>query len=53
MGLKDVVSMSTSADHTCARIQDGTVQCWGSSYYGQGGAGKVGTYDTPQMVTGL
>ena len=29
-GLADVVQIAAGAAHTCARLGDGTVRCWGS-----------------------
>jgi alpha-tubulin suppressor-like RCC1 family protein len=33
--LKDVVSLASGDEHTCALRSDGTVACWGSNQYGQ------------------
>src|SRR5690606_8650486 len=32
-----VTQLATGSQHTCALINNGTVRCWGSSAYGQGG----------------
>ncbi len=40
-------------DHTCARLDDGTVRCWGSASSGQLGYGntdKIGDNETPGSV---
>jgi alpha-tubulin suppressor-like RCC1 family protein len=52
-GGKLVASMSASTDHTCALYTDGTISCWGSSYYGQVGNGKNASFPTPTPVPGL
>ncbi|WP_437672574.1 RCC1 domain-containing protein [Sorangium sp. So ce131] len=51
-----VAEMSLGASHTCARLTDGTVRCWGSSEYGQLGDGTIGQgalRATPAEVPGL
>ena len=40
-GLSDVVQVAVASDHTCARIRDGTVQCWGANEQGQLGSGQT------------
>ncbi len=35
----DAASLSTSAFHTCVRMGDGGVKCWGFNFYGQLGLG--------------
>ncbi|MBZ0233261.1 MAG: hypothetical protein K8M05_13105 [Deltaproteobacteria bacterium] len=62
-----VVQISAGGAHTCARIDDGTVRCWGLNSFGQGGGGVANapmdggvdeyvlprTYPTPNVVSGL
>ena len=49
-----VTSLSAGSSHTCAIIQNGTVQCWGRNHYGELGRGDTsGEYGSPQNVTGL
>ena len=42
-----------SMHHTCAVLEGGSVQCWGSNYYGQLGTGNNNGATTPQAVIGL
>ncbi len=37
-GLSSVAQVSAGGAHTCARLKDGTVMCWGANQYGQLGA---------------
>ncbi len=39
--------------HTCSRINDGSVRCWGSNSDGQLGDGTTSNRNTPVAVTGL
>ena len=49
-----VQSLTAGNYHTCALIQGGAVQCWGSNFYGQLGKGDTsGKEGSPQTVTGL
>jgi alpha-tubulin suppressor-like RCC1 family protein len=62
-----VVQVSAGGAHTCVRIDDGTVRCWGLNSFGQGGGGTAyppmdggideyvlpRTYPTPNAVSGL
>ncbi|WP_434419678.1 RCC1 domain-containing protein [Nannocystis pusilla] len=36
-----VAQLSVSDSHACALLQDGTLRCWGSNYYGQLGYGDT------------
>jgi len=48
-----VVELSTGAEHTCARLDDGNVRCWGSNASGQlgrGVLGNVGDDEDPSSV---
>ncbi len=40
-------------DHFCARMNDGTVRCWGAADRGQLGRADVGGGSSPASVTGL
>ena len=52
VGLSGVIDISAAIDHTCALLQDGTVYCWGSDFFGQLGGGSSLTR-TPVKVPGL
>ncbi|HEY3356108.1 MAG TPA: hypothetical protein VGQ83_22840 [Polyangia bacterium] len=52
-GLAGARELALGSGHTCARLGDGTVACWGSNYYGQLGDGSAGTRSTPGLVPGL
>lgn len=45
------VQLASGADHVCARLQGGAVQCWGAGASGQVGAGSTGEFDAPQTVS--
>lgn len=46
-------NVAAGAAHSCARVQDGTVRCWGSNGNGQLGDGTVTASTRPVTVTGL
>ena len=54
-GLSGVVEIATGAgaDHTCARLSSGAVDCWGWNVYGQIGDGTTTTRSSPTPVSGL
>jgi hypothetical protein len=52
-GLTGATQVGPGAMHTCARMSDGTVDCWGSDIYGQSGAAAGLQQLTPVAVTGL
>ena len=45
-------AIATGQDHSCARMADAHVQCWGSDFYGELG-GNSGTRYAPAAVAGL
>jgi alpha-tubulin suppressor-like RCC1 family protein len=47
--LTDVVQVATGASHTCARLMDGTVRCWGSNAFGQVGDGTTDPINAPNL----
>ena len=48
-----VTSVDTGAHHTCARLSDRTVQCWGAAGSGQLGNGQTAAVRVPVQVDGL
>ncbi|MBF0476409.1 MAG: hypothetical protein HQK59_11350 [Deltaproteobacteria bacterium] len=47
------ISSSGSGNHTCARLSNNTVQCWGANYYGQLGNGTTANSNIPVAVSGI
>src|SRR5690606_6115211 len=47
-----VVDMAGGDAHTCARLLDGTLYCWGLNLYGQLGQGEPGLATMPTPVVG-
>ncbi len=47
------VEIVTGNDFSCARLDAGSVRCWGSDNSGQLGNGNGGTTDEPETVQGL
>lgn len=55
------VAIAAGDAHTCALLEDGSVSCWGSNYFGQLGIGSIAGsghraspgYYVPQRVQGL
>src|SRR5688500_17580983 len=45
------VSAAVGSDHTCARLSDSTLRCWGVNAYGQLGDGTTSTQSTPVIVS--
>ncbi len=43
--LSDVTQISAAARTTCARLSDGSVQCWGSNFMGELGLDPIGVSD--------
>lgn len=59
-GLSGVTQLAAGRHHTCVRLGDGTVQCWGLDDKGQLGytatstcTGSVACSTSPRVVTGL
>lgn len=48
-----VTALALGAEHTCALLQHGGVQCWGSNQFGQLGDGATTERLTPTAVIGL
>jgi alpha-tubulin suppressor-like RCC1 family protein len=47
------VEIAAAGLHTCARMSDGTLWCWGANYEGQLGDGTTVDSPTPVQVTAL
>ena len=45
--------ISADYDHTCARLTDGTLRCWGHNGFGQLGNGTTTTSPIPVTVINL
>jgi alpha-tubulin suppressor-like RCC1 family protein len=52
-GMSGVVELSMGAYHSCARLGDGTVRCWGDNSSGQLGDGTTTNRNSPAAVSGL
>ena len=52
-GITTATAIATGGDHSCARLANGTLQCWGYNYYGQLGNGTTTSSSTPVHVSGL
>jgi alpha-tubulin suppressor-like RCC1 family protein len=50
-GLTGAVGLATGYGHTCARLADATLRCWGENRQGQLGNGTTASPGTPQPVT--
>jgi alpha-tubulin suppressor-like RCC1 family protein len=48
-----VVELALGADHACARMNDGTVRCWGDNSKGQVGQSALGDVSAPTKVPGV
>lgn len=51
--LTTVTQVSAGSDHTCARLANGSVRCWGSNNRGQLGDNSVTTRTNPVAVANL
>jgi alpha-tubulin suppressor-like RCC1 family protein len=52
-GITTATQVTVGGSHTCARLSDSTLKCWGTNYSGQLGAGAIGTQLTPVSVSGI
>jgi alpha-tubulin suppressor-like RCC1 family protein len=52
-GIAAATDVSVGHGTACARLADGTIQCWGANDYGQLGMGTHGESDVPSTVTGI
>ncbi|MBU1864939.1 MAG: hypothetical protein KKE89_00890, partial [Actinobacteria bacterium] len=50
--LSGVARVEPGAEHSCARLDDGTIACWGLGSQGQLGAGNNGQWSSPVQVVG-
>lgn len=53
VGITSATSVRAGEDHTCALIDDGTVQCWGDGTKGQMGNGDTESSLVPTPVFGI
>lgn len=52
-GVKKIVSVGVGSYHSCALLQDGTVECWGKNNHGQLGDGTQKDSAVPVPVKGF
>lgn len=52
-GVSDAVEVTAANLHTCARLAEGTVRCWGYNAYGQLGDDTYVSRSTPVTVAGV
>jgi alpha-tubulin suppressor-like RCC1 family protein len=52
-GLAQVAELAGGSDHTCARLSDATVHCWGTNQHGQLGDATFTPHTAPVPVAGL
>ncbi|MCA9705203.1 MAG: hypothetical protein KDK70_05045 [Myxococcales bacterium] len=48
-----VVELTAGAGHTCARLEDGAVRCWGANEHGQLGQGNTHTIGDDELPESL
>lgn len=51
--VNDAVDVDSGLAHVCALLSNGTVECWGSNYYGQLGRNSTTSSQEPQPVVNL
>ncbi len=51
--LHDATALSLGTDHSCARLRDKRVMCWGGNGAGQLGDGTTTGQTSPQVINGL
>jgi alpha-tubulin suppressor-like RCC1 family protein len=50
-GISTAVELTAGFNHTCARLSDGTLRCWGYNGNGQLGDGTTTNRTTPVIAT--
>jgi alpha-tubulin suppressor-like RCC1 family protein len=53
IGITNAIAVAASTSHTCAVLNDNTVQCWGLNHDGQLGDGTTTDSSVPVTVTGF
>jgi alpha-tubulin suppressor-like RCC1 family protein len=48
-----IVEVAAGANHACARLRDGTVQCWGANQRGQAGGADLAERRAPGPIEGV
>lgn len=51
--LSTAVSVTAAANHTCATLASGAIQCWGDNFLGQLGDGSATDSNSPVTVTAI
>jgi alpha-tubulin suppressor-like RCC1 family protein len=52
-GISSATAITSYADHSCALIKGGTVECWGENTLGELGNGTTASSSLPVLVQGL
>ena len=53
VGVSGATAVSAGSGHTCARLDDGTLRCWGDNWYGNLGDGTTTSSSTAVTVSGI